>query len=240
MSAQEVVLLSVPEDPAEAARRSAAHRAVMEAGSLGERAGLPPLHPRCGHRHPVDATTLHGDVSADLGEAIATKELAGTGDVLDVREPVVVVGAAFDKRRSGHAQARVVCELLHQESKVVGPEGNIRVEVTDHVERHVVELRQASVETVDLRSERPIAAFRHPDQADPWVLPLKAGDDLVGSIGRTVADDHPTLRKQRLGDHGLQREADELRLVTRRRHQHVARQRAATVRRRSAGRHAAD
>ena len=77
---------------------------MVKTGLLGKRARLPSAKTRRGHRHPVDAAALDRLIPTDLLEAFTAEQLAGARHVLDVREPVVVMRAVFDKRRSGDAE----------------------------------------------------------------------------------------------------------------------------------------
>src|SRR5215471_19353668 len=98
------------------------------------------------------------------------------------------MAAFFDKWRPGNTERRILRELLHQELEIIGLERNVRVEVAHYIELDVVQFAQAGINALHLRGEASIPPFRHADQSDPLVPLLIARDDLVGPIGRTVAD----------------------------------------------------
>src|SRR5580704_1977792 len=66
------------------------HRAMMQRHFFGKCPCLPALHP-CGYNcNMIDATTLYRHVSANLLETFAPKQLAGTGNVFDAYETIVI------------------------------------------------------------------------------------------------------------------------------------------------------
>src|SRR5262249_49572327 len=91
----------------------------------------------------------------------------------------------------------------------------------DDVERQILDGVETGVETMNLRREAPVPMLRHLDQVDPGVLPPILLDDLARPVGGTVIDDHPPKRRPCLSSHRLERQADVLLFVSRRRNQNV-------------------
>src|SRR5580765_2773998 len=221
MPAEVVVLLTVPINSAKLSGGPRTHLPVVKTRLLREGPGLPALHPSRRDRGPVDAATLDRHVSADALKALAPEHLTRAGNVFDIGEPVVVVPAAFDKRRSGDAERRVLRELLYQELEVVGLERDVGIEASDDIEVDVIQLVEAGIETMDFRGEAAVTFLRHTDQPNPVAALLIADDDFVGPVGGTVADNHPSLWWVCLRDHRLENEADVLLLVSGRRDEDI-------------------
>src|SRR5712692_1664474 len=76
------------------------HSALMETNLIRERPSFPSFHPRGNDRDVINAAPSNGHVSANLCKTSAPKQLASAGDMLDVREAVIIDWIrAFLKRR---------------------------------------------------------------------------------------------------------------------------------------------
>ncbi len=136
-----------------------------------------------------------------------------------------LTAVVVEKKRlaARHAQLHVGREAVEQVREVIGPEGEVGVELDDEVPRDRVEPRETVVERVDdpaaERAVTPVGPF---DDFDPVVLPRVAVDDLTRSIGRAVVDDHPAQRQLGLRDHRVERARDRALFVACRRDDSVA------------------
>src|SRR6516225_2401759 len=81
MSTEVVIFLSVGECRREYAALSRAQVPVVEERFLPKRSCLPTLHAGSGDRDPVNAASLICEISADVLEAAAAKQLALTRNV---------------------------------------------------------------------------------------------------------------------------------------------------------------
>src|SRR5215472_7161081 len=90
-----VVLRAASEPHLPGPPASGTHFPVVDTGPVEKRPGLPSLHSRSGDGDPIDAAVLDRDIPTDVFEARSPEQLAAARHVVDVREPVVVVHAAF-------------------------------------------------------------------------------------------------------------------------------------------------
>src|SRR5271165_191659 len=141
--------------------------------------------------------------------------------MLHIRKSVIIDLVIFDKRRSRDTKARILCEFLQNESKVVGPECSIRVQISNNVVIVELDSREPGVEGLYLRSKMPLTALGHAHKLNPRMIFNVASDNLVGLVRRTVADHYPDYREYCLGDHRLDRLFDKPRLITGGRYQCV-------------------
>ena len=221
MPTQVIVFQPVPVDSPELTRRPGPHLAVMKTRLLRKGSSLPALHPSRGHRRPINTTALDGDIPSDLFETLPPKELAGAGDMRDVREAIVIMTAALDEWRPRHAQSRVFGKFPEQELEIVRREGNVGVKTADDVATQVCDAFEPGIDTVDLRGEAPVAMFRHSNQIDPVTALSVFVNDLVCPVGRSVADNDPPHGRARLHRHRIERASDVPFLVPCRCNQHV-------------------
>src|SRR5947209_3716926 len=112
----------------------------MEAHLLGERVGLPALHPRGRNGNPVDRAGFDWYIAPHFIKAFPAKHLAGARDMTGVRELMcvaVLVEAVlvFHKRRACDAEPRIGTEFLQQELKVVRAESDVGIQIADEIPR---------------------------------------------------------------------------------------------------------
>jgi hypothetical protein len=98
-----IVFLTLLEMDAEAAGVTRTDFSVVETDFAGESARVPPLHPGRSDGHPVYAAAFDWLVAVDIVKALASEKLARPGDMLYIRETVIVSPAVFNKRSTSHA-----------------------------------------------------------------------------------------------------------------------------------------
>src|SRR4029077_15161251 len=113
----------------------------------------PALHARCRDGDPIDAATFDGYITADLFKALATKNLAGTRDMLRAGKAVIVGDSIFDKRGASNPKPRIGSQIVEQEFKIVGTKRNICIEVRYHVEWHSPGLHISGIEALHFRAK---------------------------------------------------------------------------------------
>ena len=84
---------------------------MVMADPFEERPGFPTLHPRRGHRNPIDPAILYWHIAADFFEALASEELACPGDVLHTGESEVIGSRSLNEWRSRHTELRIGSKL---------------------------------------------------------------------------------------------------------------------------------
>ena len=110
------------------------HLAMVMGYFAGKCAGLPAFHSRSDYRNAVDGSNLHRDVAANGLITFAPEYLACAGYVVDTCELVVeTLSRVLDIGCPYHSQQRVNCELSKQECEVVRLEGDVRIQICDHV-----------------------------------------------------------------------------------------------------------
>ena len=194
---------------------------VMQADLVGEGAGLPAFHPGGGDRDPINGPALHRHVTADFCEAFAAEQLAGSGDVLQLGVAVVVgvfgkIGVIVHEGGADDPEGRIGGQLAQQKPEVAGIEGDIRIEVADHVVGFPGQQGQTGIEGMGLGSELALLMDRALQQGDPWVVPGITGHDVIGAIGGAIADNDPADGTHGLGKDGLDGGFDEIGFIPRR------------------------
>src|SRR3954463_7789560 len=112
MAAEEIVLLTDLEFSRQHSVFRSSCRPVVKTGLLGKGPSPPSLHPGARDRRPVNASTRNWLVSTNIAKALRSEQLACTGYVLDVHEPIVILNSVFDKRRASDAKVRHGLEFL--------------------------------------------------------------------------------------------------------------------------------
>ena len=84
MVSQRVILGSLFKRGLQRASLGSTHRSVVNAHLIGERSGLPSLHPCGNDRDVVDAAAFNWRIPADRFVALAPEELAASPDIFDV------------------------------------------------------------------------------------------------------------------------------------------------------------
>src|SRR5580704_4927271 len=127
------------------------HGTMVKENLSHKRPGLPALHAGRPDSDPVEATPLDGSVSADFLEAFAPEKLAPAKHVVFIVETVlqrIVVGLAHGG--AGHAQPGVLRKFLHEKIHVIRLEGNIRVQIAQHIEFKELDTLEAGVKGMHL------------------------------------------------------------------------------------------
>src|SRR4026208_1464992 len=105
MDAEEVVSVpAIEQSPGEQIVRGS-HRAMMEAGLIGERLRFPTLHSRANHGNHINASNALGNISTDCVKALPSEQLAGARHVVRPREPGIVLNVPLTKWGSRNAEA---------------------------------------------------------------------------------------------------------------------------------------
>src|SRR5688572_2804517 len=102
----------------------------MKGLALSECAGTPPFHSGCQHGNDIDAALSQRNVAANLLEAFASKQLAGTRDMVEAAEPEIVRRAFFLERCAGDAELRVLVKLLEKKLEVVRSKREVGVKTS--------------------------------------------------------------------------------------------------------------
>ena len=97
---------------------------------------------------------------------------------------------------------------------MIAVEGDIGVQIADHLVVQVFDSLPPNVKRIHLGREMPLRANRQIDQHDPRMSGKKRPHPLRCPVRRAVIHNHPAQRKNRLPDHGLDRLLDEHLLVT--------------------------
>src|SRR3990172_11912562 len=136
-------------------------------GNVGEGLNRPAVHSGDDLGGGIDPACAHGDITADLLEAAAPKELNGPGDAVQA-DPLgdeAVVDALTDDT-AGDAQAGIRAEPVEDPLVVIGPEGDVRVQVAHEIVGRVLHLVVAGLERARLRAEVPPPARGPAPQPD--------------------------------------------------------------------------
>jgi hypothetical protein len=135
MATKKVVLLSIVEAGFQNVASGSPHGAMMAVSPFAERVGLPPFHSRSGDGDPVDAASLDRDVSTDILETRAAKQLALAIDVMDIDVTVLEgVEVSLDVMSPSDAQFGHFLEPSEQICEEVAFKGDIAINVADDVE----------------------------------------------------------------------------------------------------------
>src|SRR5713101_6761061 len=192
------------------------HSALMETNLIRGRRSFPSFVPRGTDREVRNAPPWNGQVSASLCKTSAPKQLASAGDMLDVREAVIIDRIrAFFERRSNQSQCGIFGQFAKQEEKVVFVKGDVCVQAANCTKVEILDSSVPCVKGMNFSREMPFAPLGHPNELDPWVIPCVFAHNLVRAIGRTVANDDPFDRPDCLHHHRPYGETDELSLVAR-------------------------
>src|SRR5688572_12047388 len=182
MPAEQVVFLAVqaPRSPLAASART--EGSMVYEDLVAERLCLPAEHPRRRDCNPVHPD-LHGYVASDLLEALAPEELTAAGDVFLTFETVSSgVISVLDEDRASNPEGRVRGELGEQRFQVVSVEGQIGVQITNHV---VLEMSHAFVPGAErkcLGCEAALELRRQMHGLDPGMPRSTLTCDCTGPI----------------------------------------------------------
>src|SRR5262249_47802322 len=144
-------------------------RAMVNETLLAERPGPPAVHPGRGDGNPVHASAFGWNISAELVEAAAPEELAAARNMILALEAVPggVVTTVLQERGAGDAEITDRGELRQQELEVVRLEGDVGVEIAEHLIVEPVHRVPRGVEAAGFRREVPVAVGRHIEALDP-------------------------------------------------------------------------
>src|SRR4051812_17330598 len=92
-------------------------------------AGLPSMHPGAEHRDEVDAAVFDRLVSSDSLEALASKELASAGNIVNVAHSVVVHYGPFPTIGAGYPQLWHGLKFFQQVLQIIGFKRNISIKI---------------------------------------------------------------------------------------------------------------
>src|SRR6267378_7827462 len=222
MTAKQVILFpAIPQTPKNASVFATAHIAMVEARPLVKSPGLPSLRLSAEKSNQVDPSRTDRPVAAYFLKTFASKHLACARNVRWAHELNIVRHFFFAIRCAGNTQLRIRGKLLHQKRKVIRVEGDVRVQIADHVIPQPRQPRISLVESSCFPSKTALLAFRHPNQFNPIVSRRVFADDVLGTVSCAVAHDDPPYRPQTLRYHRLDRLLDQLRFVPRRSNQNV-------------------
>src|SRR5437899_3032239 len=90
MSSKSVVLCTGSKSRRQRVVLSRSNFSMMQADLAGESPGLPALHPSHEDCNMIHTATFHRHVSTNLLKALASKQLAAAGYVLDTHKAIVV------------------------------------------------------------------------------------------------------------------------------------------------------
>jgi hypothetical protein len=108
MVAERIILHSISEACGESTTLRGPQLTVMEADFVSKGAGLPTFHAGGNDREMIYAAAVEGFVATDRLKTFSAKYLAGTGDMLDADEPVVVtLPRNFPERSASQAEGGV-------------------------------------------------------------------------------------------------------------------------------------
>src|SRR5438067_4852036 len=106
----------------------------------------------------------------------------------------IVVHRAFPERRAGESKSRIEGQLAEQECKIVLVEGDVCIHARDGIVMEIANLLVTGVEGVNFASKVPLAALRHTNEFDPGMFGCIGPDDIIGTVGRSIADNDPLGR----------------------------------------------
>src|SRR2546421_669383 len=112
--------------------------------------------------------------------------------MLRARKTIIVLESSLAERRARHAESRVLLEFPDQKSEVISLKGDVRVEVADNIILQTGHSGTTRVECMDLTGEVALGSLGHADQFKPRKSRGMLPHQLIGAVGRTVTDDHPS------------------------------------------------
>jgi len=159
MVSHQVIFCASPKSRFDRAMLRGPHFAMVDANAFSKGSGLPPLHSRGSHGDVVDATPRQRHIPADVFKALFPKQLAAAPNVLDVREPIVVLKRSLTEGRSDYSESRILGKFGDKIGKVTVSKGDVGIEIANHFIFAVSHSGEAGVESPNFPSEVPFQGF---------------------------------------------------------------------------------
>jgi hypothetical protein len=222
MAAEKIVLFPMIQQPAKNIGMIATSNVAMVKANLVIKSPRSPAFVlRSEQRDEVNPSGTDYRISAYFFKTPPTKHLAGTGDVVRTFEPLVVYRIVLNIGSAAHAESRILRKLCKEEFKIIGSEGHIRIQISNHI---VIQAFNSSVPRIKCRyfpGKTALSSDWKSYQFYPIVGGCVSFYDVISAISRTVADDDPLHGSKCLSDDRSDGLLDELGLVSRRRDEDV-------------------